>query len=263
MNPELIAVLLVAGAVTGILAGLLGIGGGFVFVPTLLWLFGVHGYADHTAMQFAVGTSLGAIVPTSISSWRAHARRGNVEAAALRRLLPGLVVGAVAGAWLASVITGPTLERVFAAFLLLLAAQLGFDVRPAPHRDLPGPGGAAVAGGAIGTLSSLVGIGGGSLTVPYLVWCNRSLLSAVGTSAAAGLPIAVVGALAFVVTGSWNVENTAYQAGYLVWPAALALGLTAMATAPLGVRLAHAVETRWLRRAFAASLIVVALRLAA
>lgn len=263
MTPELIVIVLAAGAVTGVLAGLLGIGGGFVFVPTLLWLFGASGYAEDTAMQFAVGTSLGAIVPTSIASLTAHARRGNIDTAAIQRLLPGLLVGAVAGAWLASVVSGPVLERVFAAFLFAVAVQLAFDVRPAPHRDLPGPAGAAAAGGAIGLLSSLVGIGGGSLTVPYLVWCNRPLLRAVGTAAAAGLPIAFVGALAFAVTGSLNGQFTAYQAGYVVWPAALALGLAAMVTARFGVRLAHTIETRWLRRAFAASLVIVAVRLAA
>lgn len=263
MNIELLVVVVAAGAVTGILAGLLGIGGGFVFVPTLLWLFGAHGYAEETAMQFAVGTSLAAIVPTSLVSWRAHARHGNVDGAAVRRLMPGLVAGAVAGAWLASVVAGPTLERVFAAFLVMVAVQLALERAPAPHRDLPGPAGAVAAGGAIGALSSLVGIGGGSLTAPYLVWCNRPMLRAVGSAAAAGLPIAAVGALTFVATGLLAGEHTVYKAGYVVWPAALGLGTLAMVTAPVGARLATRLATRWLRRVFAASLVLVAARLLA
>ncbi len=251
MNPEYLLVLLGAGAAAGVLAGLLGIGGGFVFVPALLFLFLAHGASPEVAMHLAVGTSLAAIVPTSVSSIAAHTHAQNVDWLAFRRLLPGLIVGAALGAAVASFISGVWLERAFGAFLVLVAAQLAFDARPTAHRELPAPVATALAGGAIGTLSSLLGIGGGTLTAPYLVWCNRTMLRAVGTAAAAGLPIALVGAGGFAMSG------------YVEWPAAIGLGAMAMLTAPLGARLAFAVSQRALRWAFAILLAVVAVKLIA
>ena len=238
--------LLAAGAGAGVLAGLLGIGGGFVFVPVLLLLYREAGVAPDAAMPLAVGTSLAAIVPTSLSSVYAHARKHNVDWSAFARLAPGLVLGALAGAALAASVDGRLLERVFGAFLVAVAVQLVLELRPAAHRDLPGRFATGAAGGVIGAFSALIGIGGGTLTAPYLVWCNRPMLLAVGTAAAAGLPIAVTAALGFTA------------AGLVEWPAALALGGAAMLAAPLGARLAHAAPARVLRRAFAGLLILVA-----
>ncbi|MEX0900696.1 MAG: sulfite exporter TauE/SafE family protein [Gammaproteobacteria bacterium] len=251
MNPELLLVVLGAGAAAGVLAGLLGIGGGFVFVPALLFLFRAGGVPPEVAMHLAVGTSLAAIVPTSVSSIAAHSRARNVDWLAFRRLLPGLVAGAALGAALASNVSGVWLTRAFGAFLVLVAVQLAFDARPSAHRELPPPAATAVAGGVIGTLSALLGIGGGTLTAPYLVWCNRTMLRAVGTAAAAGLPIALVGASGFALLG------------FVDWPVAAGLGATAMLTAPLGARLAFAVSQRALRWAFAVLLAVVAIELLA
>lgn len=249
MNFELLLLVLAAGATAGVLAGLLGIGGGFVFVPALLFLFRAQGVAPEVAMHLAVGTSLAAIVPTSASSIAAHARARNIDWSAFRALLPGLIVGAALGAAAASVISGVWLARVFGAFLVLVAVQLAFDARPTPHRELPRPIATAFTGGVIGMLSALIGIGGGTLTAPYLVWCNRTMLRAVGTAAAAGLPIALVGAGGFALSG------------YVEWPAAVGLGAMAMLTAPLGARLAFAVSQRALRWAFAVLLAVVAIKL--
>lgn len=251
MNPEILLVVLGAGAVAGVLAGLLGIGGGFVFVPALLFLFRADGVSPEVAMHLAVGTSLAAIVPTSVSSIAAHARATNVDWPAFRRLLPGLVLGAALGAAIAASVSGLWLARAFGAFLVLVALQLAFDARPSAHRELPAPAATAFAGGVIGTLSALLGIGGGTLTAPYLVWCNRTMLRAVGTAAAAGLPIALVGACGFALSG------------YVEWPAAVGLGAMAMLTAPLGARLAFAVSQRALRWAFAVLLAVVAVELIA
>ena len=249
MNLELWMVLLAAGAGAGVLAGLLGIGGGFVFVPALLLVFREHGVAPDAAMPLAVGTSLAAIVPTSLSSVVAHARKRNVDWPAFVRLAPGLVFGALCGTAFAASLDGRILERVFGAFLVAVAVQLLLDIRTAPHRDLPGRAATAAAGGVIGAFSAMIGIGGGTLTAPYLVWCNRPMLLAVGTAAAAGLPIAVAGAIGFTA------------AGLVEWPAALVLGGTAMIAAPLGVRLAHAAPARVLRRAFALLLVAVAVGL--
>jgi hypothetical protein len=163
---------LLTGAIAGLMAGLLGIGGGLVIVPALAWLFAGRGFADAGLMHYAVGTSLATIVATSISSLLAHHRRGSVHWAAVRALTPGILVGALGGAWLARYISSPVLSGVFGVFEMLVALQLLAGARPVAHRTLPGSGALAGAGVVIGCVSALLGIGGGTLTVPFLLW-NR------------------------------------------------------------------------------------------
>lgn len=260
-----IATLLVAvagaGLLAGFLAGLLGVGGGLVFVPALLAILRAQGVPGELAMHAAVGSSLAAIVLSSASSVRSHARRGNVEWAVWRRLLPGLVLGALLGAALAAALSGDALRRVFGVFLFVVAIQMAGFFRTSPHRALPGAAGLAAAGTGVGVVAAVVGIGGGVLTAPFLVWCNRPMLNAVGTAAAAGIPIAVAGAVGFAVAGAGAVGLPAGSTGFVVWPAALTLGGIAMLAAPLGVRAAHRVPALALRRVFAVALVAVGLRL--
>jgi uncharacterized membrane protein YfcA len=167
---------LVTGGVAGLLAGLLGIGGGLVIVPALAFLFAGHGIAGAHLMHLAVGTSLAAIIPTAIASSLAHHRRDSVHWPAVRALLPGIIVGALSGAWLARHISSPTLALCFGVFEILVALQLWFGAKPSAHRVMPGATVMTVAGIGIGAISALLGIGGATMTIlstgrPWRVSC--------------------------------------------------------------------------------------------
>jgi len=227
------------GAVAGTLAGLLGVGGGLIIVPVLALVFREAGMDPELIMHLAIGTSLATIVLTSLSSVRAHHRRGAVLWPLVWRLSPGIVLGALLGAVLADAMHGLWLSRFFGVFELFVAVQMAMGLRPAPHRGLPGAAGMFGAGGLIGTVSAIVGIGGGTLTVPFLSWCNVEMRKAVATSSACGLPIALAGALGFVLTGLDARGLPAWSSGYVYWPAFLGIVVASVAFAPMGAALAH------------------------
>jgi uncharacterized membrane protein YfcA len=245
------------GAVAGLLAGLLGVGGGLVIVPALAALYGLHGFRADTLMHFAIGSSLATIVPTSIASLVSHHRRGAIHWAAVRGLTPGILLGALGGAWLASRITSPGLRVLFGGFELLVALQLLAGRQPAAHRGLPGAAGLGLAGGVIGAVSALLGIGGGTLTVPFLRWNGVDILRAVATSAACGLPIALAGATAFAAGGPPGAMHT----GFIYWPAVGGIVSTSILAAPLGARLAHHLPKPVLQRVFALVLALIGVRM--
>ena len=258
---ETMIVYLLVGAFAGVLAGLLGVGGGLIIVPALALVFHQQGVADAVIMHLAIGTSLASIVLTSLSSMFAHHRRGAVHWSAFRGLTPGIVIGALAGAAVADRMPSHALRVFFGVFVLAVAAQIAFNLMASPHRQLPGKPGLAAAGGVIGAVSSIVGIGGGSLTVPFLVWCNLNIRQAVATSSACGFPIAVAGATGFVLAG-WNTSGLPpYSSGYLYWPAQLGIAFASVAFAPLGARLAHTLPTGFLRKVFAVFLAVIGVRM--
>jgi uncharacterized membrane protein YfcA len=248
---EALPIYLAVGAFAGLLAGLFGVGGGLVIVPVLAFVFRAQGVDAAVLMHLAIGTSLATIVFTSLASVHAHHRRGAVLWPVFARLVPGIVLGAWLGAAVADALPGMALRRVFGIFELVVAAQLALDLRPAPHRGLPGPFGTAIAGAVIGAVSAIVGIGGGTLTVPFLTWCNVAMKNAVATSAAAGLPIALAGAIGFLAAGWGEPSRPAGSTGYLYWPALLGIVAASMPMAPFGARLAHSLPGALLKRIFA------------
>ncbi|MDD3448204.1 MAG: sulfite exporter TauE/SafE family protein [Gammaproteobacteria bacterium] len=258
---ETLLIYLVVGAFAGVLAGLFGVGGGLIIVPALAFTFQAQAVDPAVLMHVAIGTSLATIVVTSLSSVRAHHRRGAVLWEVFRRLTPGIVVGALLGAAVADLLPGDWLRRIFALFVLTIAAQMGFGLKPAPHRGLPGAPGMFGAGGVIGSISAIVGIGGGSLTVPFLTWCNVEMRNAVATSAACGLPIAVAGAAGFIFQGWGEAALPAWSSGYVYWPAFAGIAVASTAFAPLGAKLAHSLPGAKLKRIFAIFLAVIGLRL--
>ncbi len=263
MDPIAISLLAYVGtgAVAGVLAGLLGIGGGLVIVPALAAVFALQGFPDNLLMHFALGTSLAAIVPTSIASLLAHHRRGSVHWEAVRSLTPGIVLGALAGAWLAGQSSSTGLRVFFGCFEVLVALQLAFGRQPGVHRELPGVFGQELAGVLIGGVSSLLGIGGGTLTVPYLRWNGVEFRAAVGTAATCGLPIALAGSAGYVIAGMGLKEAPGLNSGFIYWPALAGIVLASVPMAPLGATLAHRLPRRRLVRIFALVLAVIGVRM--
>lgn len=256
-------VFLVTGACAGVLAGLFGVGGGLIMVPALAFVLHTSGLDEAIYMQVAIGTSLAVVSATSLSSTLAHHRRGGVAWATLLRFAPGLALGAIAGAYIADTLSGDVLRRLVGGGALLVALRMLFSRANTSQIDqlrATAPELSAV-GVVIGMLSSLVGIGGGSLTVPYLSARGLSVHRAVGTAAACGVPIAWAGALGFVLAG-WDVTGVpAPHLGYVSLSAFAALAVASVSFAPLGAKLAHALSPVILKRAFAALLIVVGTRM--
>ncbi|MBN8770180.1 MAG: sulfite exporter TauE/SafE family protein [Thiobacillus sp.] len=249
------------GLVVGFVAGLLGVGGGLIIVPVLIMLLHTHGQAVGMEPQLALGTSLATILFTSLSSVRAHHRRGAVEWPLVRRIAPGIVLGTLAGAALAARMPATVLKIFFVIFLFYAAIQMWLDFKPAPHRGLPGRVGTSLAGGVIGVVSSWVGIGGGTLSVPFMLWHNVPLHRAIATSAAIGFPIAFAGAVGYVL-GGWTVSGLpAGSLGFVYLPALAGIVLGSVLTAPLGARTAHRLPVRPLKRVFALLLFTLALRM--
>jgi uncharacterized membrane protein YfcA len=249
------------GLVVGFVAGLLGVGGGLIIVPVLIMLLHTHGQAVGMEPQLALGTSLATILFTSLSSVRAHHRRGVVEWSLVRRIAPGIVLGTLAGAALAARMPATVLKIFFVIFLFYAAVQMWLDFKPAPHRGLPGRTGTSLAGGVIGVVSSWVGIGGGTLSVPFMLWHNVPLHRAIATSAAIGFPIAFAGAVGYVL-GGWTVSGLpAGSLGFVYLPALAGIVLGSVLTAPLGARTAHRLPVRPLKRVFALLLFTLALRM--
>jgi uncharacterized membrane protein YfcA len=258
---EFMLVYLLVGAIAGLLAGLLGVGGGLVIVPALAWSFALRGFPAEYLMQLAVGSSLATILFTSLASVRAHHGRGSVRWDLWRAMLPGILFGALAGALLARGMRSDHLRIFFGLFECLVALQLLFGLR-AQARDLvPDRRRLLPVGGLIGLVSALLGIGGGTLTVPYLRWRGVDMRQAVGTAAASGLPIALAGTVGFWLVGRGTGPLPAWSSGFLYWPAIGGIVLTSVLAAPLGAALAHRLPRARLQRLFGVVLLVIGVRM--
>ena len=246
---------LLLGAIAGFLAGLLGIGGGLVIVPVLAWLL-MASVPEH-AMHLAIATSLGSIVLTSVSSLMAHHRHGAVSWPAVSQLAPGLVFGALTGALFATGLSFRSLTLSFAGFCLLAGLQLLRNIQPAAGSGLPGRAGTAGAGVGIGFISAMVGIGGGTLTVPWLLWRGTDIHRSVATAAACGLPIAVAAVIGFVYGGWSHGGLPAGTAGFVHLPALAGISVASVLMAPWGARVAHRAPRQTLQRIFGGFLLLL------
>lgn len=243
------------GVVAGLLAGLLGLGGGIVIVPLLTFSFTALHFPPAHLQHLALGTSLATIVFTSISSLRAHHGHQAVNWPVVRQITPGILIGSFSGSWVAAALSSRFLKGFFAIFAFFVAWQLLMDARPKASRQLPGRGGLFGSGTVIGCISSLVGIGGGSMSVPFLIWCNLSARQAIGTSAAIGLPIALTGSLGYLLSGVGKAGLPPHSIGYIYLPALIGIAMTSYLTAPLGAKLAHSLPVSQLKKGFALLLI--------
>ena len=248
----LIAELLLLGSCTDFLAGLLGIGGGMLMVPFITLILDARGIGAGLGVKMAIATSMSTILFTSLSSVRAHHRRGAVRWDLVRTLAPGIVIGSlVAGAGVFALLRGQALALVFGLFVAFSATQMLLDKKPKPTRQMPGAAGRVAAGSVIGFISGLVGAGGGFISVPFMTWCNVAIHNAVATSAALGFPIALASTVGYVI-GGWSLDTGLPGAlGYLWLPALGVIASASVLTAPLGARTAHAMNVAQLKRVFA------------
>lgn len=253
--------LLIIGLSAGLLAGLLGIGGGLVIVPAVTALLGARGLAVEVAVPIAVATALASMLLTSAGSALAHARSAAMDWAAVARLAPALALGAVGGAWLATGLGGVVLARVFAAITALIGLRMLLGRNERRHAIAPRPRGWWWAGPGIGAVSAMIGIGGGSFNVPYLMRNGYSTIQAVAIAAACGWAIALAGSAGFVVRGHAQ-DSLPGMFGYLYLPGVVLIGIGGLVAAPLGVRLAHRLGSIRLARVFGAFLLLVAVHMA-
>lgn len=253
--------LLLAGACAGLLAGLLGVGGGIVIVPVIALLFEAQGIDRNVLIKVAVATSLATIIITSLSSIVSHQRRDAIDWRIFRQIVPGILVGSLAGSYIADVISGEWLYAAFVVFLYLVSVKMLLG-QVSGHRPLPGLVGMFNAGMGIGAISALMGIGGGTLSVPFLTYCGVAVKRAIGTAASIGLPIAISATVGFIIAGQNEPGLPKGNFGYVNLPVAGSIVLASTLFAPLGARLAHALPDRVLRRAFALFLFIMASRMA-
>lgn len=257
MNPELLALYVATGATAGFLAGLLGVGGGLIMVPALVFIAQQMDFAEQHILHLALGTSLATVVFNSISSIRSHHKRGAVRWPVFRQLAPGLLLGTLLGSLIAQYFKSLWLQGFFGLFAMLVGLQMLSAWRAEGRFALPGRRGFGLAGGAIGLISAWVGIGGGSMTVPFLSACRVSLREAIGTSSAAGLPIAIGGSLGYIWIG-WNqVDLPQWSLGFVHLPALVLLAVSGALLAPLGARLAHSLPIAGLKRIFGLLLLLI------
>ncbi len=252
LEPLLILELVALGLATGFMAGLLGIGGGMLMGPFLTMILSARHVPADLAVKMAIATSMATIVFTSVSSVRAHHRRGAVRWDIVRALAPGIVLGsALASAGVFALFKGTALAIVFAVFVSFSATQMLLGKKPASSRQMPDTTGLLGAGSGIGFLSGLVGAGGGFISVPFMVAHNVSIIHAVATSAALGFPIALANTLGYVWSGTGLAGLPEYTLGYVWLPGLGVIACASVLTAPLGASLAHRLPVAQLKKIFA------------
>ncbi|MEM5530026.1 sulfite exporter TauE/SafE family protein [Gammaproteobacteria bacterium AS21] len=252
---------LVLGAGAGLTAGLFGIGGGLLIVPVLIFVFELQNVSADVLTHAAVATSLATIVITSISSVIAHHKKGAVQWQLFKPLTLGILLGAIIGVNTAALLSGAILQLIFGCFALLVAMQMAFGFKPNTGQGSTSTITLASAGTFIGWASAIFGIGGGTLTVPFLTWKNIQMQKAVATAAACGLPIALSGALTNIYVGWDSQLMPPWSIGYIYLPAFVGIIITSTIFAKLGAKLAHSLPADKLKKIFAIFLFFVAVRL--
>lgn len=252
LHPTLIVELAALGLATGYLAGLLGIGGGMLMGPFITLILSARGIPADLAVKMAIATSMSTIVFTSASSLLAHHRRGAVRWDIVKGLAPGIVIGGMLGSMqLFALLKGTTLAFIFAGFISLSATQMLRNKKPQASRRMPGLAGQIGAGSLIGFASSLVGAGGGFISVPFMVSHNVAMVQALGTSAALGFPIAFTTAIGYAISGQGVAGLPVGALGYIWLPALAIIASCSVLTAPQGAKIAHQLPVAQLKRIFA------------
>lgn len=262
-NLTVILSLIGTGVFAGLLAGMLGVGGGIVIVPVLFFLFQALGVSPESAMVIATATSLATIVPTSVSSIRAHNKKGNVDFDLLKAWAVFILIGVLAGSYLVTQVNPTLLTLLFGIIATLSALNMLIGKKDALFQGLPGRGGQSIMATCIGLFSSMVGIGGGTLTVPTLTFCNYPAHKAVGTAAAVGLIISLPAAITLLFAGATPTDAPFATYGYVnLLGFACIVPLTVL-FAPIGATIASKLDAGLLKKIFAVVLIITGLRMLA
>ncbi len=261
LDIQWIVAFLLLGSFVGFVAGLLGIGGGGIMVPILTTIFIHQGVPVDEVVHLALGTSMASIIFTSLASLRAHHARGGVLWEVVRGMAIGILAGTFLATFIAVSISSLYLAIFFSVFMAYASAQMFINKKPKPDKAISGTGELLLAGTGIGAISALVSIGGGSLTVPYLVWRNIEIHKAIGTSAAIGLPIALAGTIGYLVNGWANTSLESYTLGFVYLPAVLLISITSVATAPYGAKMAHRLPVTVLKKVFAVLLVLLSIKM--
>jgi len=254
-------VYLLMGLFVGFFAGLLGIGGGLILVSLMVYLFTLQGFPVDRLLHLALGTSMASIIFTSIASLRAHHKHGAVRWDILRAAVPGLIAGTLIGTLVADQFKSKYLAIFFVVFVYYSALRMFANAKPKLTRQLPGKAGMSATALIVGLVSSLVGVGGGVMTIPLMSLCNVPMRQAIGTSAALGLPIAVAGSAGFILTGLDKDHLPAMSLGYVYLPALIGIVVGTFVTVPLGARMTQRMPVTTLRRIFAVILFILATRM--
>ena len=252
----------ITGALAGLIAGVLGIGGGMIIVPALLYIFqNTNDVPQDMLMHFAAGSSLAIMIFTAQASVRAHVRRGGVLWSAYYHLQPGIIFGAILGALLADRLPTYWLRVILGVFLLLIAAEMIFNPHVPSRKGFPGPWVNRLVSGVIGFKSGLLGIGGGALIIPYLTYCGVERRQTAGVSAMCTLTIGIIGTISFMITGSMEAGIPAWSTGYVYWPAVVGVAIPSMIFAPMGAHLTYKLPVNHLKHAFIVVLLLAAFNL--
>jgi len=240
---------------------MLGVGGGLIIVPALAFSFSLLGFNNDLIMPLALATSLATIIITSISSIQAHQKKQAILWPLFKKLSPTTLVGAFLGGLIATYLPSDGLRIFFASYAILVAVQLYMGKQPAEGDNKYPTTSTTIAGIAIGSISSLVGIGGGSMTVPYLLWNGTHIRNAVATSSAIGLPIAIAGVVGYL-SRSYQIDDLpAYSFGYIYLPAFVGIIISSYLLAPVGAKLAHQLPVNTLKKFFALMMLVIGLKM--
>ena len=258
----LLIIYLIVGAFVGLLAGLLGVGGGTVIVPILDITLPMQHVNNSVVHHMALATSMANIMFTSVTSARSHSKRGSVRWDVVKAMTPGLLLGTLGGTFIVSSIPTVPLKVVFCVFLTYTAFQMILDIKPKGTRHLPGFCGLFLFGTFVGVVASFVGIGGGVIIIPFLTMCGLPMINAIGASAAMGFPIALAGTIGFIYNGWGHVALPDYSLGFVYLPALAGLVVASMLITPYGVKLSHALPIKTLKRCFGVLLLVMVARMA-
>ncbi|STZ75811.1 sulfite exporter TauE/SafE family protein [Bergeriella denitrificans] len=258
---DIVLTMLAVGALSGLTAGLFGVGGGLVLVPAMLWIFQLQGTEGAYGQHLAIGTTFAVMVFTTLSSVWAQHKKQAVDWKTVLLMAPGMVGGTLAGSLVSKYLPHEALQLFFIVFTVAMALKVLTDAKPKPSRGLPQKTALTAVGGVFGMISSWVGIGGGSLSVPFLMYCNVPVHRAIGTSAGLAWPIALTGAIGYLLSGM-KVEDLPEGAlGFWYLPAVVVLSIATVVFAPLGVKLAHRLPDKYLKKAFGCLLLLIALRM--
>ncbi|OIQ91220.1 sulfite exporter TauE/SafE [mine drainage metagenome] len=249
------------GIFAGFIAGLFGVGGGLTLVPVLMMAFSAQGFPQTQVMHLALGTSMATITATSIASMRAHHGYGAVRWDIVKGLAPGLVFGTLGGSLLAGLVPTRDLAIVFTVIVYYASLQMVLDLKPKPHRTLPGTAGLIAVGGGIGAVSSMIAAGGGFMSIPFMLFCNVAIHQAVGTSAMLGFPIALAGLIGYLIDGWGAAGLPPFSVSYVYLPAFVGIISCSILIAPLGAKLAHSLPVKPLKRGFGVFLALLATKM--